>query len=68
MASGSGSENNESNSEEQPFVVVEHDTPPNMDACMMMLMEQMAETNENIAMIMARQESGQPNTGTQEIF
>ena len=68
MVSSSGFGNNESNNEEQPFVVVEHDTPPNMDARMMMLMEQMAKTNENIATIMARQEPGQPNTGTQVIF
>ena len=44
MVSGSGSGNNESNNDEQPFVVVEHDTLPNMEARLMMLMEQMAKT------------------------
>ena len=69
MASGSGNGNNESHNDD-PFVVVENDTPPNMDARMNMLTEQMAKTKENIAMIMARQgpRHGQPNAGTQVIF
>ena len=68
MASSSKSENNDSNNEDQPFVVAEHDTPTSMDARVMMLMEQMAKTNENIATLMARQDPGEPNAGTQVIF
>lgn len=49
---------------------MEHDTPPSMDARMIMLMEQVAKTNEHTAMIMARQDQGQvhPNLGTQVVI
>ena len=40
--------------------------PPSMDARMMMLMEQLAKTNENIAMLMANQ--AQLNTRTQVVI
>ena len=68
MACGSGFENNEPNNEEQPFVIVVYDTPLNLDARMMILMELMVKTNENMAMIMARQDLGQSNARTQIIF
>ena len=70
MALGSGSGNNESNNDNWPFVMVEHDTSLSIDARMMMLTDQMAKTNENITTIMARQDPGQgrPNSGTQVIF
>ena len=64
MASGSGGGNNESHNE-GPFVFIENE-PPSMDARMMMLMEQMAKTSENITMLMANQ--AQPNTGTQVVI
>ena len=68
MVSGSGGENNDGNNEshnDDPFVSIENE-PPTMDACMMMLMEQMTKTNENIAMLMANQ--AQPNMGTQVVI
>lgn len=66
MASGSetNDENNESQSQD-PFIVVEND-PPNVDTRLMMLMEQVAKTNEQIAMFMAKQ--GKPNTGPQVVI
>ena len=68
MTSSSGGGNNGGNDESQNedhFVLIEN-APPSMDARMMMLMEQMAKTNENIAMLMANQ--AQSNTGTQVII
>lgn len=72
MASGSRSGNNDGNNEsyhEDPFVVVEND-PPNMYSHLMMLIEQMAKIDENIAMLLARPEQvhGQPNMGPQVVI
>ena len=61
---GNNGENNESYNE-GPFVLIESE-PTTMDARMMMLMELLAKTNENIAMLLANQ--AQPNTGTQVII
>ena len=61
---GNNGRNDESHNEDH-FVLIEN-APPSMDARMMMLMEQMVKTNENIAMLMANQ--AQPNTGTQVII
>ena len=64
LAGGNNGGNNESYNE-GPFVLIENE-PPSMDARMMMLMEQMAKTNKNIAILMANQE--QPNPGTQVVI
>lgn len=50
--------------------MAKHDTPPSMDACMMILLEQVAKTIELIAMIMTKQDEaqGQPNQGIQVVI
>lgn len=84
MTSSSGSGNNNSHDDNTDYFVLENEgstPPPNMDAWFMMLIEQMAKSNENqvamqtqIKSLIASQDQvsppapGQPNAGTQLVI